>query len=93
MLEKLKLLGKKVKREVKVYQLVFKDPKTPGIAKFFLGLTIAYALSPIDLIPDFIPIIGYLDDAIILPFLFFIALRFIPKEIIEKHRKQLGIIE
>lgn len=90
MLEKLKVLGKKIKREVKIYQLVLRDNKTPKLAKFFLWLAVAYALSPIDLIPDFIPIIGYLDDVVILPLLFLIALRFIPKEIIEKHRRQLN---
>ncbi len=89
MIKKLKSFGKKLKKEIKVYQLVLKDKKTPRLAKFFLGLTIAYALSPIDLIPDFIPVLGYLDDAVILPLLFFISLKFIPKQIIEKHHRQL----
>lgn len=93
MLKKLKALGKKVKREIKIYQLVLKDKNTPKPAKFFLGLAVAYALSPIDLIPDFIPLLGYLDDAVVLPLLFLIALKFIPKEIINKHRKQLVELE
>jgi len=89
-LEKLKTLGKQVKKEVGVYQAVLKDKETPKLAKFFLGLAIAYALFPIDLIPDFIPILRYLDDAIILPILFLLAIKFIPKNIIEKHRKQIN---
>lgn len=89
MLERLKVLGKKVKKEVEVYQSVLKDKDTPKIARIFLGIAIAYALSPIDLIPDFIPVVGYLDDAIILPILFLVAIKLIPKEVIEKHREQL----
>jgi uncharacterized membrane protein YkvA (DUF1232 family) len=89
MLNKLKKLGKKIKRELKVYKNVLKDPKTPIAGKIFLGLAVAYAISPIDIIPDFIPVIGYLDDIIILPLLIFIGLKLIPKEIVEKHRKKI----
>ncbi len=89
MLETLKKLGARVKKEVKIYRLVLKDKETPKVAKFFLGLAVGYALLPFDLIPDFIPILGYLDDAIILPLLFFIALKFIPERIIKKHRKSI----
>ena len=75
------------KKEIKFYQAVLKDPRTPKLSKFFLGLAIGYALNPIDLIPDFIPVIGYLDDLIIVPVLIFIAIRLIPKEILQEHRK------
>jgi uncharacterized membrane protein YkvA (DUF1232 family) len=88
-LENIKKLGKRIKKEIRIYQLVLKDKKTPLLPKILLWITVAYALSPIDLIPDFIPVIGYLDDALILPLLFFISLKFIPKEIIGKHRKRL----
>lgn len=76
------------KKEIKFYQAVIKDPRTPKLSKFFLGLAVAYALNPVDLIPDFIPIIGYLDDLIVIPALIFIAVKLIPKEIMREHRSQ-----
>lgn len=75
------------KLEVKVatIYLCLKSEYTPWYAKFFAFLTISYALSPIDLIPDFIPILGYVDDIIILPFLCFITLKLIPKDVIQRY--------
>jgi uncharacterized membrane protein YkvA (DUF1232 family) len=55
-----------------------RDPRTPWYARFFVGLVVAYALSPIDLIPDFIPVLGYLDEAILLPVAIWFALRLLP---------------
>lgn len=89
MIEKLNYLAKVFKRELKVYQLVLRDKRTPKIAKFFLGLAIGYALLPFDLIPDFLPIIGHLDDLIIVPALVYIALRLIPDEIISDCRSSV----
>lgn len=80
-------LLKRFKKELKLYQRVLKDPRTPKWSKLFLGLAVAYALNPIDIIPDFIPVLGYLDDAVIIPLLIFIAIKLIPKEIIQEHRK------
>jgi uncharacterized membrane protein YkvA (DUF1232 family) len=62
MFEKLKIIAKSFKREVEVYQLVLTDPRTPWLPKVILSIAIAYLLSPIDLIPDFIPVLGQLDD-------------------------------
>jgi len=78
---KLKSIVETFKRELKIYQLVLKDPRTPKASKWLLGLAIAYILSPIDLIPDFIPVIGYLDDLLLVPLLVWLAVRMIPKEI------------
>ena len=78
----------KFKKEIKFYQVVFKDARMPKLSKFFLGLAIAYALNPIDLIPDFIPIFGYLDDLIIIPVLILIAVKLIPKELLEEHKRE-----
>lgn len=75
------------KKEIKFYQAVLKDPRTPGLSKFFLGLAVGYAFNPVDLIPDFIPIFGYLDDLIIVPALIFCAVKLIPKELLREHRK------
>ena len=81
-------LLERFKKELKFYQSVLKDSRTPKLSKFFLGLAVAYALNPIDLIPDFIPILGYLDDLIIVPALIFIAVRLIPEELLQEHRRK-----
>ena len=86
MFEKLKSIGNMLKTELKVYRLVMKDSRTPFAAKILLGTAIGYALSPIDIIPDFIPIIGHLDDVIIVPGLVFMALKLIPRGLVEEHR-------
>ena len=85
---KLKSATAALHRELKVYQLVLKDPRTPRRAKIFLGLAVGYALTPFDLIPDFIPFIGYLDDVIIVPALVYIALKMVPKKVIEDCRQK-----
>ncbi len=84
--DKLKSIGRNLKHEIKVYQLVLRDSRTPRLAKFLLGLAVGYALLPFDIIPDFIPVIGHLDDVIIVPALIVIALRMIPKEVVEDCR-------
>ncbi len=91
MLEKLKRTGKKIKQEIEVYKLVLQDKKTPILGKFFLGLAVGYFFLPFDLIPDFIPIIGHVDDVIIIPLLIIIALKFIPKEVVQKHRAKVQL--
>lgn len=88
-INKLKSLAAKLKNELAVYRLVLKHPQTPWPAKLFLGMAVAYLLMPFDLIPDFIPIIGQLDDLLIIPVLFYIALLFIPKALIHSCRQQV----
>ena len=90
MLEKLKALANQLKQEFEVYRLVLKHPETPLIAKFFLGLAVGYLLMPFDLIPDFIPVIGQLDELVIIPILLYLALLFIPKRIIQSCREQVN---
>ena len=84
-------IGQRLKREIKVYQLALKHPRTPRLAKTLLGLAVGYALLPFDIIPDFIPVIGYLDDAVIIPLFVVTALKMIPKEVIEECRTQAGL--
>jgi len=81
-----KALANQIKSEIKVYQLVLKDCRTPRTAKCLLGLAVGYLLLPFDIIPDFIPVIGHLDDLIVVPALVIIALKLIPKEVIEDCR-------
>ncbi|MFR1709472.1 MAG: YkvA family protein [Clostridium sp.] len=85
---KLKERARKLKENIPVVFLSLKDKETPIIAKIFAGIIIGYALSPIDLIPDFIPVLGYLDDVIILPILITLTIKFIPRDIYEKNRKE-----
>ncbi len=91
MIEKLKSLTKHLKQEFAVYRLVLKHPQTPFMAKIFLGLAVGYLLLPFDLIPDFIPVLGQLDDVVIIPLLVYIALLFIPKDIIQSCREQVQV--
>jgi uncharacterized membrane protein YkvA (DUF1232 family) len=63
-----------------------RDPATPLLAKLIALATVAYALSPVDLIPDFIPVLGYLDDLVVVPFGVWLCLRLIPKAVIEDNR-------
>lgn len=88
-IEKLKSFTKHLKQEFEVYRLVLKHPQTPLIAKVFLGLAIGYLLLPFDLIPDFIPVLGQLDDVVIIPVLVYLALLFIPKDVIQSCRQQV----
>ncbi|MDO9283028.1 MAG: DUF1232 domain-containing protein [Methylotenera sp.] len=89
MFKTFKALTKQLKQEFEVYRLVLKHPQTPWMAKFFLGLAVGYLLLPFDLIPDFIPVLGQLDDVIIIPVLLYLALLFIPKAVIQICREQV----
>ena len=84
----LKARAKKLKTDIPAIFLALKDKETSLIAKIFAGITVAYALSPIDLVPDFIPILGYLDDVILLPMLVALTIKFIPEEVLNRNRKQ-----
>ncbi len=83
-----KARAKKLKTDIPAIFLSLKDKDTPVIAKVFAGITVAYALSPIDLVPDFIPVLGYLDDVILLPMLVALTIKFIPEEVLNRNRKQ-----
>lgn len=80
----LKDRARKLKSDIPAVYIALGKKETPVIAKVFAMITIIYALSPIDLIPDFIPIIGLLDDIILLPILIAITIKFIPEEILSK---------
>ena len=84
----LKARAKKLKTDIPAIFLALKDKETSWIAKIFAGITVVYALSPIDFVPDFIPVLGYLDDVILLPMLVALTIKFIPKDVLEKYRKQ-----
>ncbi len=82
----LKERAKKLKTDIPAVFIAIKKRKTPLLAKIIAVLTIGYALSPIDLIPDFIPVLGYLDDIIILPMLVALTVKLIPNDVFEECR-------
>lgn len=82
----LKDRSSKLKIDIPAIYIALRKKETPVIAKIFAGLTIAYALSPIDLIPDFIPVLGYLDDVIILPAMVVLTIKLIPAPILQECR-------
>ena len=84
----LKERADKLKTDIPAIFLALKDKETPAVAKLLAGLTVVYALSPIDLIPDFIPVLGYLDDILILPLLIALTIRFIPDDVLERCKRQ-----
>lgn len=87
--EHLKRIGREAKQNLLIYKGVLNDPRTPKPAKFLLWLAVGYLLLPFDLIPDFIPVIGHLDDAIIVPFLIFLAIKITPKQIFDDWRQKI----
>ncbi len=97
MIKKIKMWAKQLKRKVFVLYFAYKDNRTPWYAKVFAICVVAYAFSPIDLIPDFIPILGYLDDVILVPLGVAFSIKMMPRIVIQectikaeermKHRK------
>jgi uncharacterized membrane protein YkvA (DUF1232 family) len=84
----LKERAKQLKIDIPAVFLSLKSKETPLIAKILAGIAVGYALSPIDLIPDFIPVLGYLDDIIILPTLIALTIRLIPRDTFERFQKE-----
>ena len=83
-----KARAQQLKTEVYALYLAYKDPRTPWYAKLFTALVVGYAFSPIDLIPDPIPILGYLDDLVLIPLGAFLAVKMIPPQVMEESREK-----
>ena len=83
----LKARAKKLKTDIPAIFLALKDKETSIMAKILAAITVVYALSPVDLVPDFIPVLGYLDDVILLPMLVALTIKFIPQDVLERNRK------
>jgi len=86
MLKKLQARARALKREAYAIYIAARDPRTPWYVKVLIFFVVAHTFSPIDLIPDFIPILGYLDDLIITPGGIWLAVRLIPPEVLEEAR-------
>lgn len=80
--------ARQLKREAYGLYLAYRDPRVPWPARLFAAIVVAYAFSPIDLIPDFIPVLGYLDDLILVPLGIWLALRLIPADVLRECREQ-----
>jgi uncharacterized membrane protein YkvA (DUF1232 family) len=83
--ERVKDAGRAVKGRLRYYRAVLEDPRTPRAARWLLGGALAYAASPFDLIPDFIPILGALDDLVILPGMIWWAMCLVPRAVRQDH--------
>ena len=81
-----------IRRDTLAIYLAARDPRTPWFAKAVAGVVVAYALSPIDLIPDFIPVIGYLDDVVLIPAGLWLAMRLVPQTVLADCRARAGAI-
>jgi uncharacterized membrane protein YkvA (DUF1232 family) len=88
MLSRLKSRARLLKTETYALYLAARDPRTPWAARGLVFLVVAYALSPVDLIPDFVPVLGYVDDLVIIPAGIALALRMIPPEVMEESRER-----
>lgn len=86
MFQRIKDWALTIKRDVHALYLAARDPRTPWYVKAFALSIAAYALSPIDLIPDFIPVLGYLDDLVLLPLAIMLAVRLVPPGVMAEHR-------
>ena len=85
-IERWKRQVKQLKTETYALYLAYRDPRVPWYSKAFAALVVGYAFSPLDLIPDFIPLLGYLDDLILVPIGIAIALKLIPVEVMQECR-------
>ena len=88
MLSKWKEFVRKLKQDIYTLYLASRDPRIPFMAKAVLVLTVAYAFSPIDLIPDFIPVLGYVDDLLLLPLGIWLTIKLMPADVLEEYRQK-----
>ncbi len=91
MFARLKTWTRSVKRDILALYLAARDPRVPWHAKAMAVATAAYALSPIDLIPDFIPVVGYVDDLIIVPAAILVTVRMIPTDVMADLRREAEV--
>lgn len=87
MLDRLKTFARRLRVDLAALWLAARDSRTPLLAKLVAGFTVAYALSPIDLIPDFIPVLGYLDDLVLIPAGIWLTIRLVPDELMRSFRR------
>ncbi|MCX7670961.1 MAG: YkvA family protein [Anaerolineae bacterium] len=92
MIAALRRRADELKRETYALYLAYRDPRTPWLARIVAGCVVAYAFSPLDLVPDFVPVLGYLDDLVLVPLGVALALRLIPPEVLAESRARARAI-
>jgi uncharacterized membrane protein YkvA (DUF1232 family) len=92
MLKSVKSWARQIKQDVVAVYFAARDPRTPLLARVLAMLVAAYALSPIDLIPDFIPVLGYLDDLIIVPLGLLAVIRLLPLDVLAEARARAAVV-
>lgn len=85
--------ARRMRRDILALSLALADPRTPWTARLLGALVLAYAASPIDLVPDFVPILGYLDDLLLVPIGLWLVLRLVPPQVIEEARQRIDHTE
>lgn len=80
-----------IRQQIRLLRLIYKHPRTPRYVRWLTSGTVLYAVSPIDLIPDFIPILGHVDDAIVLPLALWLTFKLIPHTVLSECRTQLAL--
>jgi uncharacterized membrane protein YkvA (DUF1232 family) len=93
MFKRLQAVVDSLEKETYALYLAYRDPRVPRYAKAFAAFVVAHTLSPIDIIPDFIPVLGYLDDLIITPLGIYLALKMIPAEVMAEARQQAALVK
>ncbi len=93
LIAQLKNKVKQLKKQIYILKIAYIDARTPFFAKLLIGLTVGYLLSPIDLIPDFIPILGVIDDLILVPILIFMSIKTIPTEVLIDAEKSIDLTQ
>jgi uncharacterized membrane protein YkvA (DUF1232 family) len=89
--ERLHEIARSLRQHLALYTALYRDPRTPRLARCLLGAALVYVALPFDLIPDFLPVIGHLDDLVIVPGLIFLALRLVPAEVYDDHWQRLHL--
>lgn len=84
-MRRLKQIAHTVRQRLAFYRALYQDPRTPRFARYLLWAALAYTAMPFDLIPDFLPIVGHLDDVIVVPGLIFLAVQLIPVAVYDEH--------
>jgi uncharacterized membrane protein YkvA (DUF1232 family) len=80
--------ARQIKQQTLALYFAVRDPRTPWYVKLFAGFIVAYAISPVDLIPDFIPVLGFLDEVILLPAAIWLAVRLVPPAVLDEARRR-----
>lgn len=88
--QRMRLAAREIKRDAVALWFAYRHPRTPLAVKALCVVIVGYALSPVDLVPDFIPVLGYVDDVLLLPGLILLAVRLLPSDVLQQCRAQAG---